>query len=80
MKQRKRPNNWPQGVKLSPILTHRELLTRARADLQRELDQVTRRAAAEGLPVDCYSDERQALGAKLSAVNAMIYYECGEYC
>ena len=61
------------------VIDHREILTRARADLMRELDAVTRRAHEEGLPVDCYAEERRALGSKISAVNTMLYYECGEY-
>lgn len=72
-------NVWPKKVNASKVIDHREILTRARADLMRDLDALTRRAAAEGLPEDCYADERRALGSKLSAVNTMIYYECGEF-
>lgn len=40
---------------------------------------MTMRAQEEGLPEGYYAEERQALGSKISAVNTMIYYECGEF-
>ena len=61
-------------------ITHKEVLMRARADLYRELKELTVRAAEEGLPGSMYDEERQALTEKLGAVNGMLYYECGEFC
>lgn len=61
-------------------ITHRELLLRARADLHRELNALTERAAAEGLPGSFYDEERRALRDKVNAVNAMLRIECGEVC
>lgn len=72
-------NLWPKAVHMEPVIGHREILTRARADLLRELNEVTLRAQEEGLPEGYYAEERQALGSKISAVNTMIYYECGEF-
>ena len=69
----------PLGVQGGGI-THKEVLLRARADLHRELKALTVRAAEEGLPGSFYDEERHALGAKISAVNAMLFYECGEFC
>ena len=71
-------NLWPR-VNTAKVIDHLEILKRARADLMRELADVTMRAKDEGLPEACYADERRALGSKISAVNTMIYYECGEY-
>lgn len=62
-----------------PVLTYIEVLRRAKSDILRELDVLERRNRDEGLPRACYSDERLALGSKLSAVNTLIYYESGEY-
>ncbi len=62
-----------------PVLTYIEVLRRAKSDILREMDALERNARAEGLPRAVYSDERLALGSKLSAVNTLIYYESGEY-
>ena len=70
---------WPAGERCG-VISHKELLLRAREDLHRELNALTLQAAEEGLPGSCYSEERQALAAKISAVNTMLYCECGEFC
>lgn len=64
----------------APVIGHREILSRARSDLQREMAALNRRMMEEGLPDDCYAEELRVLDGKLSAVNTMLYYECGEYC
>lgn len=72
--EKKRPNR----ARLSEMLTHWEILSRAKADLMRELEALERQAEAEGLPDACYAEERRALGLKISTINAMIYYETGK--
>ena len=63
-----------------PVIAQREILSRARVSVQREMEALAVRAAEEGLPESCYADERRALKGKLEALNAMLFYECGEYC
>lgn len=67
------------SVRGPKIIDHVEILRRARSDIQRELEALEARVEAESLPRACYVDERQALGAKLSAIKTMLYYECGQY-
>lgn len=74
-----KPTPIPRKVFKEKVIDHREILLRARNDLLRDLDRLADREKEEGLPAGCYADERMGINSKLSAVNMMLYYECGEY-
>lgn len=55
-----------------PVITWGEILTRARDNIIAEALVLERTARESGLPLDCYSADRECLEAKRMAIDILI--------